>query len=147
MDRRKLLPLAARVLVASAVFASFLVSGSALAEPPAAIAPQGHERVRATFERFASTWMDKIRRLETQQRESPTIRPGAGGLLVTYRGYGDAFKTELRSTGHPSAPYVGILRYSEHLYSCQSVEATKCTVASTVPVTEIFRFEDGRWVY
>ena len=132
-------------LLAAVVLFAFAVP--ALAESPAAIRGPGQNRVRSTFDRFATAWMEKVQRLEDQQRQNPTVRPGAAKPLVTYRGYGDDFSTELRPTGHPSAPYVGILRYSEHLYSCASVEATNCTVASTIPVTEIFRFENGRWVY
>lgn len=119
----------------------------AFADSPAAIRAPGEERVQSTFDRFAETWMEKVKGMEENQRQNPTVRPGAANPLVTYRGYGDDFSTELRPTGHPSAPYVGILRYSEHLYSCATVEATNCTVASTVPVTEIFRYENGRWVY
>ena len=54
---------------------------------------------------------------------------------------------ELRPTGHPASPYIGILRYSEQLYTCQDLSSGQCTVASTSPVTEIFRYQDGRWIY
>jgi hypothetical protein len=33
------------------------------------------------------------------------------------------------------------------MYTCSDAKATRCSVASTTPVTEIFRFQDGRWVY
>jgi hypothetical protein len=122
-----------------------LLAAPALADAPAAVSNAGGEtRARASFERFAQSWMDKVRRLEEDNRRHPTVKPGAQGTTVTYRGYGDDFTTELRPTGHPVAPYVGLLRYTEHVYSC--VEGS-CAIASTIPVTEIFRFQDGRWVY
>jgi hypothetical protein len=111
---------------------------------PAAIADSGDERAKTSFETFAKGWMEKAQQLEAEQKEKPAIRPGASAPLVTYRGYGDDYSVELRPTGHSQAPYIGLLRYTEHLYSCVDKE---CTVASTVPVTEIFRFQDGRWVY
>jgi hypothetical protein len=132
---------------ALAACAALLFSQPALSDSPAAIPSPGDELAQASFERFAQSWMAKVRRLAEEQQRKPTVRPGAGSPLVTYRNYGDDFDTELRPTGHPSAPYVGILRYTENLYSCSSLKADDCTIASTVPVTEIFRFQDGRWVY
>lgn len=126
---------------------AMMLAAPAVAESPAAIRTPGAQRAKISFDRFAETWMEKIQRLEAQHRNQPTVRPGPSKPIVTYRGYGDDYSVELRPTGHPSAPYVGILRYSEHLFSCGSIEATQCTIASTVPVTEIFRFEGGRWVY
>ena len=67
--------------------------------------------------------------------------------IVTYRGFDDAFTVELRPTGHPTAPFVGILRYNEQVFSCNGVDASKCSVASSLPVTEIFRYQGGRWIY
>ena len=67
--------------------------------------------------------------------------------IVTYRGFEEGFTVELRPTGHPAAPFVGILRYNEQVYSCNGVDASKCSVASSLPVTEIFRYQGGRWVY
>jgi hypothetical protein len=127
--------------------ALLLAAAPALADPPAAISDPGDERTRASFQRFAQSWMSKVHHLESEQRKKPTIRPGAKDPLVTYRGYGEDFTTELRPTGHATAPFVGILRYTEHIYSCTELSAENCTVVSSIPVTEIFRFQDGRWVY
>jgi hypothetical protein len=119
----------------------------ALAESPAAISDAGRARAEDQFHQFAKTWMGNVKRLQTQDKSKPTVRAGANGTQVTYRGYGDDYTVELRPTGHPSAPYVGLLRYTELMYSCPSANATDCTVASKVPVTEIFRYENGRWSY
>jgi hypothetical protein len=120
---------------------------AACATPPAAIPDPGDRRARSSFKHFANDWMGKMHRLETQNRARPALRPGAERPLVTFRGYGSDFTTELKPTGHPQAPYVGILRYTEHLYTCSDARAKRCSVASTTPVTEIFRFQDGRWIY
>ena len=98
-------------------FCALLFAAPALAESPAAIRKPGDERAKVSFDRFAETWMAKIHRLEEDNRSRPTVRPGPSSPVVTYRGYGDDYSVEMRPTGHPSAPYVGILRYSEHLFS------------------------------
>ena len=35
----------------------------------------------------------------------------------------------------------------EQVFTCADTGATRCRIASTTPVTEIFRFQNGRWVY
>ena len=105
------------------------------------------ERAERSFEEFARSWMKKVHGLEAQQRGSPTVTRVAGGQQVTYRGYGSDYRTELRSTGRSAAPYVGLLHYEEQIYSCTSTAADNCRVSSRVPVTEIFRYQAGRWSY
>ena len=119
----------------------------ALADGPAAMADPGVEGAEASFNAFAQRWMDRVHRLEAQGRNKPTVSEGSDGPVVTYRGYGDDFSIELRETGYARAPYVGLLRYVEHVYSCTSLAAKKCRRASSIPVTEIFRFQDGSWAY
>ena len=116
------------------------VAAPALADSPAAIPPvQG--RAQTSFQDFAQSWMAKLGRAAT----------GNKALLAspanTYRGFGSDFRTQLRATGNPAAPYVGILQYSELLYRCPSPSGKGCRVVSPTPVMEIFRFKGGRWVY
>ncbi|MBW2267632.1 MAG: hypothetical protein JRH16_03570 [Deltaproteobacteria bacterium] len=124
-----------------------LAASAAHADSPAAIPDSSHDRAGAAFDAFAAKWMDRARDTEEQSRANPSVKPGASAPLVTYRGYGDDYSLELRPTGNPSAPYVGLLRYTEHLYGCSSIEATTCTIVSSVPITEIFRYQGGRWRY
>lgn len=131
----------------SLIAALLLIAAPSLANPPAAIPDAGQRRAERSFDSFAAAWMEKVRALEERHRAKPTVKSGAERPLVTYRGYGEDYDVELRPTGHPGAPYVGLLRYTEHVYSCRDVEATSCSIASTVPVTEIFRYKDGRWSY
>ena len=128
-------------------FALLVTPALALADSPAAISDESRSRAEDQFQQFAKTWMANVQRLQTQDRSKPTMRASAGGAQASYRGYSDDFTTELRPTGHPSAPYVGLLRYTELMYSCSGASASDCTVASRVPVTEIFRYENGRWSY
>jgi hypothetical protein len=133
-----------RGLCITASFALTITAGPASGDSPAAVAPAA-EPAKAAFTKFAHSWMDKIQRIAAEQK--PSVQPGATEAVVTYRDYADDFSVELRPTGHASAPYVGILRYSEQIFSCQDISANDCSLSSEIPVTEIFRYQDGRWVY
>jgi hypothetical protein len=105
------------------------------------------ERAAASFEDFARQFMAKVRGQEERERHRPRVAAGPGSAIFTYRGYGEEYRTELRATGQAAAPFVGLLHYTEHVYSCKDLGGGACTVASSAPVTEIFRFRGGRWVY
>lgn len=143
-------PRAPRVWVAAAALvAPLALACSASAEPPAARAGDGTPRASASraFERFAASWMERMERAEAANRSEPTVSSRDGTTYVTYRGYAEGFDTELRATDSSSTPYVGVLRYQEILFACSDRSAERCRAASRTPVTEIFRYQDGRWVY
>jgi hypothetical protein len=137
---------ALRQLVPGTLLA-LLLAAPAFAGPPAAIPDAGRERAGRAFETFASEWMAKMEKAERNNRRQPKAASNGGGRHFTYRGYGSDFKTELKPTGHPAAPYVGLLRYREELYTCSDKATKDCSVATHTPVTEIFRFQNGRWIY
>jgi hypothetical protein len=110
-------------------------------------ASASQERAAASFEDFARQFMAKARGHEERERRKPRVAAGPGSAIFTYRGYGEEYRTELRPTGQAAAPFVGLLHYTEHVYSCKDLESGACTVASSAPVTEIFRYRGGRWVY
>lgn len=142
--------MAPRALLAALLLA--LAAGPAVpaaGEPPAAPAEgaEGRGHALRSFERFAASWMEKMERAEAENRSRPDVRAEDGRTYVTYRGYGESVETELRATGSARAPYVGLLRYEEILFACADRSAERCRAASRTPVTEIFRYQDGRWVY
>ena len=116
-----------------------LASAAALAGPPASIPANdpAMARAEASFQDFAKGWMKKMEDAEAGNRAR-----AQGG---SYRGYDDDFKIELKPTGNTTAPYVGLLRYQEH--QCAPGSGSTCNVASSTAVTEIFRFQGGRWIY
>ena len=138
-----------------AVAGPALLASAAQADPaakpvPKAVAsqlptPKESDAAAASFSAFASQWMAKMQRVEDENRREST-RAGVGGD-VTYTGYTDDFRVETRPTGYPGAPFVGLIRYSEQIFSCSDPGATRCGVKQTTPITEIFRFQDGRWIY
>lgn len=119
---------------------------SAAKKPAAAssdvAAPSGGsqlERAKATFETFSQEWMVKMENAarETALAAKATVR----------RGYPPGFTTELKPTDSASAPFVGLLRYVEEEHSCKDTSLTDCKVTGATNVTEIFRFQGGKWIY
>ena len=135
------------ITICTVTAALLLMAAPTIADEVAAIPDSADERARTSFSDFARSWMAKMQENEAQSRKTPTVQPGPSENVVTYRGIGEDFTVELRPTGHPSAPFVGILRYNEQVYSCNGADASKCSVASSLPVTEIFRYQGGRWIY
>jgi hypothetical protein len=129
--------------------APLLLASAALAQGGAApkAAPADVATATASFDAFASQWMDRMQRVEAENRRKPSVARGAASSEVSYRGYTDEFRIELRPTGYPGAPFVGLIRYGEQLFTCADAGATRCGVRHTTPVTEIFRFQNGRWIY
>jgi hypothetical protein len=135
------------ITICTVTAALLLMAAPIIADDVAAIPDSADERARTSFSDFARSWMAKMQENEAQNRKNPIVQPGPSENIITYRGFDEGFTVELRPTGHPVAPFVGILRYNEQVYSCNGVDASKCSVASSLPVTEIFRYQGGRWVY
>jgi hypothetical protein len=133
--------------IAAYLTAALLLVAPATADDVGSIADSGDENARASFGVFAKSWMAKMQRVEEDNKNSPTIRRGASANFVGYRGFGDDYSVEMRPTGHPSAPFIGILRYTERMYSCRESASSRCSIASSSPVTEIFRYSSGSWRY
>lgn len=123
------------VRFALATLVASMLAGTAFADSPAKLGP-GDTRAKASFQKFADVWMDKMLKMASEQKTAST-----------YRDYGDDVRVELKPTGSPDIPYVGLLRYTEQNHTCAGAGHTNCTVSSSIPVTEIFRFQNGRWVY
>jgi hypothetical protein len=136
-------PLALLALALAGAPAALPEAAGAQAAKPAPKAGPDAEKVKASFDAFASEWMGKMQRLEVQNRQTPKLEAGA----VSYRGYGEDFRVEIRPTGYAPAPYVGVLRYEEHTFGCTDASATHCRVTYRLPVTELFRYQNGHWIY
>jgi len=103
------------------------------------------EAATSSFESFAAERIGKLRARAELARERATLQPGAREPVATYRASAEPFETELRHTGRPASPYVGVLRYTQRVYSCEDLSAKRCRVASSIPITEVFRYRDGEW--
>jgi len=120
-----------------------------LAGPPASIPPDdpAHAGAHRSFQDFAARWMRTMEQDASRVagRIPPQGNPSRQG--ATYRSVGHDFQIELRPTGSTRAPYVGILRYLESTHRCADAIAATCGVHSRATITEIFRFQNGKWIY
>ena len=120
----------------------------ALADPPASLDPDATPAgAEASFEAFARDWMTRVQARGERERRNPRLTAGPREMVATYREVGPDFETQLQATGRPGAPYVGVLRYTENVFACSDLHATDCHAVAALPVTEVFRLRDGRWVY
>ena len=129
----------------SALLGLLLLAQPGAADPPASFGER--DAARASLERFAQTFLETLRRARTADRTRLSPRLGADGPIATYQAYGDAYEIELRATGHPAAPWFGILRYTERTFSCRDLDARDCVLAGETPLAEIFRYRRNRWGY
>jgi hypothetical protein len=103
------------------------------------------------FDIFIRGWMGDLEREASQQRPSGRFlmpaAPSDQPETYTYREYSDDYQVEMKETGKPAAPYVGILHYVEETYVCRGPAREDCDLVESSPITEIFPFRDGRWQY
>lgn len=134
-----------RLLVVLCVW--FVATG--VAAGPAAIAPAeaAASRAEVSFDAFAGHWMGRALARGERERRAPRAQTSSKGMFFTYRTVAGEFETELRPTGRPRAPYVGVLRYTEHTFTCEDLLGSRCRISSSLPVTEVFRYRAGRWGY
>lgn len=125
------------------------IAAAALAGPPAAIPNTDPAQLRAerSFDDFAQVWMKKMASAESNNRSKPSMQPQGGTTVASYRGYENDYAIELKPTGSAKAPWVGILRYHELTYTCADKSTSSCAPSKKMRVTEIFRFQGGKWVY
>jgi len=121
------------------------VSGSAPARADSVEASLSD--AKGAFERHARSWMADLEKNEARNRSAAPVYRVANESVIRFEGYGDEFETQVKATGQAVAPFVGILRYKENLYTCLQQDETRCTVTRSVPVSEIFSFRNGRWTY
>ena len=122
-----------------AAFGLALLLATAVGSPARA----GERAAEEAFERLVSEREDALRARARRARARPEVRPGATRPLVIYRASADDFRAELSASA--ARGWLGVLRYSEILYSCEDVEATRCNVTSTRPVAELYRYVNGAW--
>ncbi len=129
-----------------------MVAALVLSQPPMAIAgegngiePQMDGQVLTSLDLFAFSWMQQLRTQSTQPALE-TISYSTRRAVLSYREFSSPL-TELKATGYAAAPFVGLIRYTERIYACFDSQRQQCVLSSSTPVTEIFRYQNGRWIY
>lgn len=126
---------------------------SAAAKQPAKFSPSNQdETAKKGFELFVRDWMSKLVSVSDQNVKHVKLMNDQDGYSGRYICYGPDCDFEVKPTTSKEAPFIGILRYKEKHFEKRGVtfaEASEApaVVAMEVPVTEIFRFSKGKWVY
>jgi hypothetical protein len=102
---------------------------------------------KSSFAKHCRSWMADLEKNEAENRRKAPVYGVADEAVIRFDGYGDEYETQVKPTGQASAPFVGILRYKENLYTCLRDDATRCTITRSIPVSEIFSYKNGRWTY
>ena len=89
----------------------------------------------ASFETFSRGWIEKMRRV------------GAARGVAGRKRIRDAYEMQLRPTQSAQAPYVGVLYYCEIGLTCTAAVESSCKESTTTVVTEMFRYQAGKWVF
>ena len=148
------IPSAKYILMVASMFSSFVaaadsaspVDNSAATETsisgssPSAANPEPNQALSA-FRIFTETWMEKLRGASMLQ---PVAASSQGRAL---KRFSVTHTEEVKPTGSTTNPYIGILHYTEDLYQCADSTETSCTIVDSTPVTEIFRYQNGAWIY
>jgi hypothetical protein len=120
--------------------------------PSTAIADPGKSAAQKSFEQFVNVWMAKLDRIGKINILGIDIMPRDQGFVGRYVCYGPECEFSIKETDSPETPFVGILRYPEKHF-LKKGETRQKTIQSPgmltkkIPVTEIFRFTRGKWVY
>lgn len=110
------------------------------------------ETANKLFADFVADWMKKLEGINNANRAKLKIQAVDGGYSCCYVHYGPDREFWIKRTDSPVTPFVGFLRYSEKTLQkygktqeevLQDVER----VIAETPVTEIFRYSKGKWVY
>ena len=106
------------------------------------------EKAHSSFEKFAKQWMTKIN-AQVPAAPDPALRLASSGKRepFRYRTVSVDYRTELKSTGRPAAPFVGVLHYTETVHECQGPGRQNCRPLSTSPISEIFPYQNGEWKF
>jgi len=135
-----------RWLVITVAVAGLGLPAGAGAEPASRGSGDDAGAFRA-FGDFAKGWMAKMEKRERTNRSTPTLASQGGEPIATYTGYAPDYRVEVHATGDRTSPYVGVLHYEEHLYTCRDETTRSCQIARSTPVTEVFPYRDGTWKY
>lgn len=110
------------------------------------------ETATTQFETFARSWVDRVGRNFKDRQGHVCVRQEGGEWVASYVAVEDtSLETTVKSKDSRTCPYVGVLRYQEHHFeargaSSDAVRQGPFERVRRVRVTEIFRYDTGRWV-
>lgn len=110
------------------------------------------EKAALQFESFAKNWVQRVQRNLRNRASKMQLRHDAGEWVASYTEVQDAsLETKVKPSSSRVCPYIGVLRYHEYHYEARgasedAVRNGPFTPVKRVRVTEIFRYDTGRWM-
>ncbi len=116
-----------------------------------AAAAEDRQTIRKKFETFASSWMEKLRERERFNVSKVKWRPVDGGVEAVYIGY-DTANVRILPLSNVETNPIGKLVYLELKLRLvggdeDAARARQPEIVERVEVTELFRYDRGKWVY
>jgi len=114
---------------------------------------ESQQKIEQAFDVFAKRWLSELSESakpdRDQRRFLTPAKPGgtAGAQTYTFRKSDGNYVIQTKETGNASAPFIGILSYTESVYVCKDPAREDCELVESSPITEIFPYRDGRWQY
>lgn len=107
------------------------------------------EKINQQFETFCQEWMQKLAAREHDNLSKIKWNSNSGGVEGEYVGYTQDHTCTVK--GDDSAP-VGKIAYQEVRYAKRGAtiadaEKSPPQAMETTAVTELFRYEKGKWIY
>lgn len=153
-----LLPRWTSILSAGAIAAALNAAHAADPAPkavakkvaPAPKAVASRANLDSSFQKFCAEWGDKLHAREVHNADSIKWDTGQNWVQGTYVGYSRPLSCALESDGGPVP--VGKIVYHEFVYEKRGATVSDAKqvpgqAIETTEVTEIFRYQNGKWVY
>ncbi len=106
------------------------------------------------FKEFAANWMARLEKISKNNAKNVTPKSSGpnGTYSCKYVCYGPECRTSVKKTDSSVTPYIGMIYYSEKQILKKGANKQEAindpgSVIVETPVTEIFRFSKGRWIY
>ena len=120
--------------------------------PLTVVAGPGILSAQKSFDKFVNAWMTKLEKIGENNIRNLDVTPSDQGFVSRYVCYGPKCEFYIKETGSPKTPFIGILHYQERHFLKKGEtrqETFQCPgiLTKKIPVTEIFRFTRGKWVY
>lgn len=108
--------------------------------------------IEASFQRFNQQWMQGLYKREEREKKNLVCKKVKGYYVAEYTGYSKTYSSTIKRTNCKETPYIGILNYREkkfvsHAKTFEETLHGPFNLIYECPVTEIFAFSNGEWLY
>jgi hypothetical protein len=114
--------------------------------------PVADPQVAGAFTTFCASWMEKLAAREVHNVQQIQWRENGVAVEGDYVGYSKEHKCDLKAPQDKKGVPIGKVSYRELLYrkrggSKEEATAGSAEIVEITEVTEIFRYDKGKWIY